>query len=67
MQKTIVIIEVEAARIVNGCDLAAVIDQVRYMVEYNMGPEPARSTSGPIYERKEKPIGKQVGSWTVKL
>ena len=67
MTKTIVTIEVEAAKIIYGCDLALIIEQARYMVEYNMGPEPARSTSGPIYEHLDRPIGKQIGTWTVKL
>lgn len=65
--KTLITIEIKDQPIVTGHDLAGFIEQARKMVEYNMGPEPARSTSGPIYEHIGPQIGQQVGTWTVEL
>lgn len=64
---TTVTIKINQTCIATGNDLAEYIEQVVNLVKYNMGPEPARSTNGWVYERIDYPHGPQVGTWTVKL
>ncbi len=47
-----------------GDELAKLIEQVRWMVKYNFGPEPLRTTTGPVYDDPEV-RSVRVGTWSI--
>lgn len=48
---------------ITGNEICAMIDLTREMIRYNMGPEPAYRTTGPVYAAD----GTTIATWSIEL
>jgi hypothetical protein len=48
----------------SGHEVCAMIDMVREMIRYNMGPEPAYNSTGPVYSADASTV---LATWTLEI